>query len=305
MQQDTNFSGYYWKRPLTLNELLAEAEELELGDDAVPTEIVIFPPENDDITDEDSGDEGNVDINNLPGGQLGDNAEFMDMAPPAEHNSVDESMVPYYGRHPTKQFIRGKPIRWGYKIWTGTNRLGYIEWFEPYQGSNTKLSDEYKPLEMGASIVLEFVDALKASQKDMNYHIFFDNLLTSLPLLSELKSRGVKGTRIIRENRLSKNCPIVTAGEIKKQPRGNFDYATTEENEIVVCKWHDNSIVNIASNYSMVFPTIQVKRFSKKDNKVILVPQPHIIKIYNENMGGVDRADQIISLYRTCIRGKK
>lgn len=31
--------------------------------------------------------------------------------------SIDESMIPYYGCHPTKQFIRGKPIRWGYKGW--------------------------------------------------------------------------------------------------------------------------------------------------------------------------------------------
>ena len=32
--------------------------------------------------------------------------------------SIDECMVPYYGRHSTKQFIRGKPVRYGYKIWT-------------------------------------------------------------------------------------------------------------------------------------------------------------------------------------------
>ena len=29
--------------------------------------------------------------------------------------SIDEAMIKYYGRHPTKQFIRGKPIRFGYK----------------------------------------------------------------------------------------------------------------------------------------------------------------------------------------------
>lgn len=40
-------------------------------------------------------------------------------------------MVPYFGRHGAKQFIRGKPIRWGYKLWTGATRLGYIEWFDP------------------------------------------------------------------------------------------------------------------------------------------------------------------------------
>ena len=34
------------------------------------------------------------------------------------HNllSVDESMVPHYGRHSAKMYIRGKPIRFGYKI---------------------------------------------------------------------------------------------------------------------------------------------------------------------------------------------
>ena len=31
--------------------------------------------------------------------------------------SIDESMVPYYGRHSIKMFIKGKPIRFRYKIW--------------------------------------------------------------------------------------------------------------------------------------------------------------------------------------------
>ncbi|KAI7793052.1 putative piggyBac transposable element-derived protein 3-like [Triplophysa rosa] len=30
--------------------------------------------------------------------------------------SVDESMIPYYGRHGYKQFIKGKPIRYSYKV---------------------------------------------------------------------------------------------------------------------------------------------------------------------------------------------
>ena len=32
--------------------------------------------------------------------------------------SIDEIMIPYYGRHSTKQFIYGKPIRFGYKVWS-------------------------------------------------------------------------------------------------------------------------------------------------------------------------------------------
>jgi hypothetical protein len=30
--------------------------------------------------------------------------------------SVDEVMIPYFGRHGSKQFIYGKPIRYGYKV---------------------------------------------------------------------------------------------------------------------------------------------------------------------------------------------
>jgi hypothetical protein len=30
--------------------------------------------------------------------------------------SVDEVMIPYYGKHSTRQFIRGKPVRYGYKV---------------------------------------------------------------------------------------------------------------------------------------------------------------------------------------------
>ncbi|CAH2264363.1 jg18432 [Pararge aegeria aegeria] len=32
-----------------------------------------------------------------------------------EHLTIDESMVKYFGRHPAKQFIRDKPVLFGYK----------------------------------------------------------------------------------------------------------------------------------------------------------------------------------------------
>ena len=35
--------------------------------------------------------------------------------------SIDESMIPYFGSRSTKQFIRGKPVRWGYKAWVAAD----------------------------------------------------------------------------------------------------------------------------------------------------------------------------------------
>nr|XP_015839963.1 PREDICTED: piggyBac transposable element-derived protein 3-like [Tribolium castaneum] len=82
------------------------------------------------------------------------NQKFLDHAPTEENHSVDEAMVPYFGRHGCKQFIRGKPIRWGYKFWVGATRLGYIVYFKPYQGSSTNLPEKYKDLGLGATVVL-------------------------------------------------------------------------------------------------------------------------------------------------------
>lgn len=34
----------------------------------------------------------------------------------------------------------------GYKLWVGTTRQGYVNWFEPYQGASTDISIKYKEL---------------------------------------------------------------------------------------------------------------------------------------------------------------
>jgi len=39
--------------------------------------------------------------------------------------SIDESMVPYIGRHSCKTFIREKPIQFGYKLWVMAGKDGY------------------------------------------------------------------------------------------------------------------------------------------------------------------------------------
>ena len=35
---------------------------------------------------------------------------------PTQNISVDDSVVPYFGRHGAKQYIHGKPIKFGYKL---------------------------------------------------------------------------------------------------------------------------------------------------------------------------------------------
>lgn len=110
------------------------------------------------------------------------NRKFLENAPVKKFHSLDKAKVPYFGRHGAKQFIKGKPIRWGYKLWVGATRLGYINWFEQYQGSGCNV--KYKDLGLGASVALTYADVLLSLNYNLPYHIFFDNFFYVNPITS-------------------------------------------------------------------------------------------------------------------------
>ena len=53
-----------------------------------------------------------------------------------EDLNIDESMVPYNGRHSCKQFIREKPIRFGYKLGVLASFTGLPYHVEIYKGKS-------------------------------------------------------------------------------------------------------------------------------------------------------------------------
>ena len=211
---------------------------------------------------------------------------------------VDESMVPYYGRHGAKQFIRGKPIRFGYKMWVLATPLGFVLQFKPYQGALGRQS--YPGLGMGGSVVFDLISNLS----DDPYHITFDNLFTSLKLVDALSAKGITCTGTIRANRIE-NCPLNSVATVKKLPRGSFDYSYDSTVGLIVARWNDNNVVNVVSSHVGISPVQKVKRWSKQQAKKLEIEQPFLINHYNKTMGGVDRMDQNVSQYRSHIRSKK
>ena len=63
---------------------------------------------------------------------------------------VNEKMVPFRGRHGMKQFIRGKPKKWGFKFFVLDGVDSYIYDFIPYTG-NIIPSNEPNTHDLGAS----------------------------------------------------------------------------------------------------------------------------------------------------------
>ncbi|XP_021571044.1 piggyBac transposable element-derived protein 1 [Carlito syrichta] len=227
------------------------------------------------------------------------NKNFLLYAPLEEYYCFDKSMCECFD---SDQFLNGKPVRIGYKIWCGTTTQGYLVWFEPYQEESTMKADEDLDLGLGGSLVMNFADIL-LERGQYPYHLCFDSFFTSVKLVSALKKKGVRATGTIHENRTEK-CPLMNAEHMKKMKRGYFDFRVEENDEIILCRWNGDGITSLCSNAVGIEPVNDISCFAG-DEEIPQISQPSIVKVYDECKEGVAKLNQIISKYRVRIRSKK
>jgi hypothetical protein len=214
--------------------------------------------------------------------------------------AVDESMVGYFGNSSLKQFIRGKPTRFGYKLWSLCGESGFCYSFDLYCGRSGAAARQ-QPL--GPTVVFSLVDSLPAFQP--NSHIlYFDNFFCSLPLLSTLADKGIRSIGTINRNRVEK-CPLKSDRSLINSGRGSFDYRVDVNKAVAVVKWNDNSLVHVATNFSSPHQTCVVRRWNRAQRVREEVQQPLPISLYSSSMGGVDLNNKLTSSYRIRMRGKK
>lgn len=233
--------------------------------------------------------------------------KFLDNFHPEQNLSYDESMIEYYGRHGMKQYLKDKPVPFGYKVWSLCTPAGYLANFEIYQGKNPRSKTQYEE-QYGKCIapLFNMIDDFDDNVRALPFSFYFDNLFTGIPALVQLKSLGYNGTGTIRENRLPKSCPLKQdKKQTAKQGRGFMTSKSIEGLDIHLTKWVDNSVVSVASTVYGMNPVTKALRYSSADQKKVEVPRPLVVAKYNQCMGGVDRMDQNISLYRVGIHGKK
>lgn len=194
-----------------------------------------------------------------------------------ERVSVDEGMVKYFGPHPLKQFIRGKPIRFGYKLWILATATGELLAVQPYAGANTHIPDF--GLGQGPNVVmgLALQYRLKAGAK-----VCIDNLFTSMDLLDNMSKRGYGVTGTLRQNRIV-SIPLPNKKDANKLQRGEVKAVYT--GDAVVAVWKDNQPVYMASNCDAVEPMATCKRYNRKDKAYSNVPQARLNSEYNRFMG--------------------
>ncbi|XP_032254838.1 piggyBac transposable element-derived protein 1-like isoform X2 [Phoca vitulina] len=227
------------------------------------------------------------------------NRNFLLYAPLEEYYYFDKTMCECFD---SDQFLNGKPIRIGYKIWCGTTTQGYLVWFEPYQEELTVMVDKDLDLGLGGNLVMHFADVL-LERGQYPYHLCFDSFFTSVKLVSALKKKGVRATGTIRENRTEK-CPLMNAEHMRKMKKGYFDFRVEENEEIILCRWHGDDIISLCSNAVGIEPASELS-CSADEEDIHQIAQPSIVKLYDECREGVAKMDQIISKYRVRIRSKK
>ncbi|XP_051515101.1 piggyBac transposable element-derived protein 3-like isoform X1 [Myxocyprinus asiaticus] len=220
---------------------------------------------------------------------------------PEEHNSVDEMMIPFKGKFSgIKQYLRGKPHPWGFKLWVRRGISGMVCDFEVYQGS---VNGHRAKSELGLSgdVVMKLASTLPEGQ---NYKIFADNYFTCIPLVVQLLRRGIHYMGTARQVCLL-NCNLADEKSLKKSGRGSFDFRVEGNHNICAVKWFDNRAVTLVSSFAGPEPVQKIKRWDKATKTYIEVERPYIVGTYNKFMGGLDLLDSFAAKYKYCIKSKR
>ena len=136
---------------------------------------------------------------------------------PEQHLSVDESLVPYFGKHGAKQYIHEKPIKFGYKLWVLAKPLGHCVQFWPYAGKDTQL-DIYRDigLGVGGAAVAHLLKCIPSQQDNGSiYHVVMDNFFTFAGRLCHFQKQSIAVTGTFRLC-LMANPPLKSVKEVEK-----------------------------------------------------------------------------------------
>lgn len=214
-----------------------------------------------------------------------------------EHLSIDESMIPYYGKHYAKQYIKGKPIRFGFKNWAICSSSGYLINFSIYTGKDSSRESTFG---LGGDVVVKLIEQA-GIPSNCGHKLFIDNFFTSVPLMRYLGENGFCATGTVRSDRIEQ-CPLKPAKSLQEEGRGSYDFRSAKD--IMLVRWNDNSVVTIATNYEHL-SLGTASRWSREKKAKVQVQQPTVFATYNKAMGGVDLLDQNIAAYRTRMRQRK
>ncbi|XP_056108147.1 piggyBac transposable element-derived protein 4-like [Rhinichthys klamathensis goyatoka] len=205
--------------------------------------------------------------------------------------AVDERMVASKAKTGMTQYMKAKPIKWGFKLFVlADSRNGYTVDFSVYTGK----SDIPSGHGLSYDVVMSLV---QPGYLGTGYHIYMDNFYSSPKLFRALHEQKFAACGTYRENR--KDCPRTTNNALtKKSERGSIRWI--RDGPLIYVKWMDTREVSVCSTLHTAHSGNTVQRRVKQQDgswTKTSIPCPTPVLAYNEHMGGVDHSDQLIQYY--------
>lgn len=208
--------------------------------------------------------------------------------------SIDERIVKFKGHNIMRQYVKGKPVRWGFKLWLRCgSKTGYTYEMDLYTGKK----DDGVEVGLGENVVLKLCRNLVGT----GVRVFMDNFFSSPYLMRILHDNGLEATGTVRGNR--KGMPKSLKAD-KDMDKGEMTIAQATDRKVSVLKWMDKRGVIMITNAENVQQVKQVSRRQKNAPQLVEVEVPSVICTYNNFMGGVDLADQLKGNYAIDIRSR-
>ena len=97
--------------------------------------------------------------------------------------SIDEHMTKFKGRSSMRQYLKVKPIKWGFKWWFRyASSNGYLYEFDLYLGKKQNVE-----VNLGEDMVMQLSEKLKGTFCTL----FFDNFFNSPLLINKLFEENI------------------------------------------------------------------------------------------------------------------
>ena len=208
--------------------------------------------------------------------------KFASAFKPGEFVSVDEAMIAFKGRASFRQYVRGKPHPLGIKAFVlADSETGYLLGTRLYFGKETNIMTDPNLLQ-STRIVLSLTEPLEG----LRHHVVTDRFYTSPELAKALEQRGLPFTGTAQVNRRGMPLAMRSGSKLK---RG--EVRAYRAGKMMAMQWQDKRTITMLSTAeSCNIIEVRTHRGQIKD-------KPSVVQVYNNNMMGVDKMDQLSTYY--------